>query len=248
MQKSIGKYRVKAAVFGIMLGIPLSLAIYTFVDNRNYGLISFIVVLFALVPFLMRYDLKKPPAREWIPLVTMAAIASVGRFIFAPIPHFKPVSAIVIITAMVFGPEAGFLTGALAALVSNLFFGQGPWTPWQMFAWGLIGFIAGLLNKHGLLKRKWQQLIYGLLTGFLYGWILNIWSASMLMQELTLKSFLYLYATSFGLDLLHGVATVIFLFMLADSWTAKLKRVKIKFGILTGDESDLDEKYPELPE
>lgn len=246
MQKSFGKLRVKAAVFGILFGIPAALAVYTLVDNRNYGLISFIVVLFALVPFLMRYEMKKPPAREWIPLVTMAAIAAVGRFIFAPIPHFKPVSAIVIITAMVFGPEAGFLTGALSALVSNLFFGQGPWTPWQMFAWGLIGFIAGLLNKKGWLKKKWQQLIYGLLTGFLYGWILNIWSATMLMQELTLKSFLYLYLTSFGLDLLHGIATVIFLWLLSDSWTEKLRRVKVKFGIIAGDESDLDEKYPEL--
>src|SRR5690625_7953059 len=74
----------------------------------------------------------------------LIALSSISRVLFAPIPVFKPVSAIVILTAIYFGAEAGFLVGALTALLSNIYFGQGPWTPFQMFAWGIIGLIAGL--------------------------------------------------------------------------------------------------------
>lgn len=228
---------MKVAAAILAAAAPAALGLYTLWDNRSYGLISLIMVILALVPFLMRYEMKKPQAREWIPLVVMAAIASVGRVAFAAIPHFKPVSAIIIITAMVFGPEAGFLTGALSALASNLFFGQGPWTPWQMFAWGLIGFLGGCLARRGWLRKKWQQLAFGLPMGFVYGWIMNIWAATVMMSELNWKSFAYLYLTSFGLDLLHGVATVFFLWVLAEPWTKKLRRVKEKFGIMhTGTE------------
>ncbi|MEG2174861.1 MAG: ECF transporter S component [Oscillospiraceae bacterium] len=217
----------------LLLVLPTALVLYTLFDNRNYGLISLVMVFLALIPFLMRYEMKKPPAREWIPIVTMAAIAAVGRFAFAPLPHFKPVSAIIIVTAMVFGAEAGFLTGALAALASNLFFGQGPWTPWQMFAWGMIGFLAGALAKHGFLKKKWQICLYGATTGYLYGWILNIWAAStMMMAEMSWQAFLSLYVSSFVLDSVHSISTVIFLLLIAGSWGAKLRRVQLKFGIL----------------
>ncbi len=211
---------------------PALLLVFTLLGGKNYALTSVVMVILAMVPFLMLYEMKKPQAREWIPLAVMAAIAAVGRAAFAFIPHFKPVSAIIIITAMVFGPEAGFLTGAVSALASNLFFGQGPWTPWQMFAWGLIGFIAGLLSKAGLLKKKWQMFVFGMATGYIYGWILNIWSGTGFLYELSWKSYLSLCAASFVPDTIHGVSTVVFLWLLSDSWGAKLRRVKTKFGIL----------------
>ena len=94
-----------------MLVFPAALAAFALSGSKNYALISFAMVIMAIVPFLMLYEMKKPQAREWIPLAVMAAIAAVGRAAFAALPHFKPVSAIIIITAMTFGPEAGFLTG-----------------------------------------------------------------------------------------------------------------------------------------
>lgn len=224
--------RTQVMLVLIAVIFPAVLVVFTLSGGHNYALISFIMVILAMVPFLMLYEMKKPQAREWIPLAVMAAIAAVGRAAFAFLPHFKPVSAIIIITAMVFGPEAGFLTGAIAALASNLFFGQGPWTPWQMFAWGLIGFVAGLLAKGGLLKKKWQLLLFGMATGYVYGWILNIWSGAGFLYELSLQSYLSLCVTSFIPDTIHGVSTVIFLWLLSDSWGAKLRRVKTKFGIL----------------
>ncbi len=233
MQKpSLSSHRTKVMFFLVCLLFPVTLYVFILTGMKNYGLISLVMVILAMVPFLMLYEMKKPKAREWIPLAVMAAIAAVGRAAFAFVPHFKPTSAIVIITAMVFGPEAGFLTGAISALASNLFFGQGPWTPWQMFAWGLIGFLAGLLSKKGLLKKKWQLVIFGIACGYIYGWILNIWSGAGFVYGLSWQSYLSLCFTSLIPDGIHSAATVIFLLLLSDSWGAKLRRVKDKFGIL----------------
>ena len=88
----------------------------------------------------------------------MAAMCVVGRTAFSivPLPNFKPVTAIVMITGIAFGPEAGYLTGALAALLSNFLFGQGPWTPWQMFSWGIVGFLTGTLYRTGIFETVGQ--------------------------------------------------------------------------------------------
>ena len=200
--------------------------------SRYYGALSLVMVLAALVCFFLRYEQKRPPAREWIPLAVMASIAALGRMALAPVPHAKPMSAIIIITAMVFGAEAGFLTGALAVVGSNFFFGQGPWTPWQMFAWGMIGFVAGLLGKIGWLDKKWQRCVFGLCAGFMYGWVLNIWTAVTATAGEAGTGFIGLCLLSLPFDILHGMATVIFLWLLADSWGGKLRRVQVKFGLM----------------
>ena len=101
----------------------------------------------------------------------LAAIGVAGRAAFFMVPSFKPVAAIVILTGISFGGEAGFLVGSLTMLISNMFMGQGPWTPWQMLAFGMIGFLAGILYQKGILKaRKFDLCIYGFLSVFLiYG-------------------------------------------------------------------------------
>lgn len=119
-------------------------------------LLALVFLSACALPFYLAFDRRKPRAREMLPMAVMAALGVVGRAVFAiiPLPNFKPVSAIVIITAVAFGPEAGFMTGALTGFVSNFIFGQGPWTPWQMFCWGMIGFAAGLMNKTGAFEGK----------------------------------------------------------------------------------------------
>ena len=90
----------------------------------------------------------------------MTALSVSGRFLFAMLPGFKPVTAIIIITALYFGAQAGFMTGALTALISNIYFGQGSWTPFQMLAWGIVGLLGGILSGY-LKKNKW--LLFNLL-------------------------------------------------------------------------------------
>lgn len=123
----------------------------TLIQNSDL-LLSFVFLFVSALPFYLVFDRKKVKARELTPIALMAALCVVGRAAFAliPLPNFKPVSAIIIITALAFGPEAGYLTGALAAILSNFLFGQGPWTPWQMYAWGLVGYVAGVLANNGV--------------------------------------------------------------------------------------------------
>ena len=203
-----------------------------FWDDRKYYIVSIGIILLSFIPFIMKFEKRRPQARELVTLAVMIAIAVAGRAAFYMLPQFKPVTAIVIITGVAFGGEAGFIAGACTGFISNFFFGQGPWTPWQMFAWGLIGFIAGMLGRHNLLKKKWQLLVFGMFTGYLYGWILNVWSATGFMYELSWQAYIGLCATSFVPDTVHGISTVLFLWLLSDDWGAKLRRIKYKFGIL----------------
>ena len=241
-----------------------------FTVRNAHILLGMFFLLAATVPFMLVYDKRKAQARDLIPIAVMAAIGVAGRAAFAiiPIPHFRPLSAVIIIAAIAFGPEAGFITGALAAFVSNFLFGQGPWTPWQMFSWGMIAFIAGVLYNAGFFRgkagkayftnKRWGRIcptgtnrgdllefarrvtdhapmslcLYGLLTGFLFGWIMNIYFLFGFVSVITWQTIVSIYISSFLFDLSHGVCTFLVLWALAAPWTRKLDRVKVKFGLV----------------
>ncbi|MDR1359055.1 MAG: ECF transporter S component [Coriobacteriales bacterium] len=114
-------------------------------ENFNYYLFSIGIILVALAVMVARFEGHRPRAREIVTLAVMCALCVAGRAAFFMLPSFKPVAAIVIIAGVALGAESGFLIGALAAFVSNFVFGQGPWTPFQMFGFGLVGLFAGLL-------------------------------------------------------------------------------------------------------
>lgn len=230
--KSGGFPAIRPLRWVLMLAVPCGLIFSTLQGDRNYGLLSVILVILAMVPFFLSFERRRPEARELVVIAVMAGIAALGRVAFAPIPNFKPTSAIVIITAMTFGPEAGFLTGAVAALASNLFFGQGPWTPWQMFCWGMIGLIAGMLKNAGWLKNKWSLAAFGFLTGFGFGWVMNIWHVIGFIKPITYQAVIAAYISSFWFDFTHALSTLIFLVILAKPWIKKLERIKTKFGVM----------------
>ena len=166
-----------------------------------------------------------------MPTATLGALAAAGRILFAAIPDFKPVSAICIISGVVFGRRSGFLVGCIAALVSNFFFGQGAWTPWQMYSWGLIGYLAGVFNEIGLFKFKFVLYVWAFLGPLLYGFILNSWYIVGFVHPITWESALLAYGAGLPLDLVHSVATVIFLAALFEPWKKKLLRVKSKYEL-----------------
>ncbi|MPW27236.1 ECF transporter S component [Alkalibaculum sp. M08DMB] len=216
----------------VMLLTPILLVFTTIYDIEQTALLSSLIIIFAMVPFFARFELSKPKPRDIVPLVVLSVIAALGRVAFAPIPHFKPVSAIVIVSGLSFGPQAGFMTGALSALASNMFFGQGPWTPWQMFTWGLVGYLAGLLKKTFLFKKPIFIYIYGFLSGFMFGWIMNIWYIIGFIKPITSTTVVGAYIASFYFDVTHAVATVVFLIPILIPWQKKLNRIKLKFGLM----------------
>lgn len=120
------------------------------------ALLSIVVAVASLVLFFAGYEKSAPRLRDTMPVVVLAALAAAGRILFAPFPSFKPVSAIAIIAGAAFGRRSGFMVGAIAALVSNFFFGQGPWTPWQMYGWGLTGYLGGVLAQLGVFNGVHQ--------------------------------------------------------------------------------------------
>ena len=144
-----------------------------FLDDRKYYFISLLLVIYTMIPFFMSFEGRKPEAREIILIAVLTAIAVAGRAAFFMVPQFKPVIALIIIAGVCFGGEAGFLVGAMTALISNFFFGMGPFTPWQMFCLGLIGYLAGILAQKGVLKKTKASLsIFGGLSTFIiYGGI-----------------------------------------------------------------------------
>ena len=189
-----------------IIATPAMLVACALLHIEQTALLSFAVVMLSLVIFFAGYEASAPRLRDIMPTVVLAALAAAGRILFAPIPDFKPVSAIAIIAGVAFGRKSGFMVGSLAALASNFFFGQGAWTPWQMYAWGLVGYGAGLLAELRIPKRPQANTnkekdndkaketeknvqatraidahpiviyLYGFLSCLGYGFILNAWS------------------------------------------------------------------------
>src|SRR5699024_6205055 len=160
----------------ILLFIPI--IIFTVVNvfaDRSYLFIATAIAILAVISVFLTFEKNDTNTRKLVVLAVLIAISVVGRFVFAALPGFKPVTAIIVISAMFFGSEAGFLVGSLSALISNIYFGQGPWTPFQMFSWGVIGFIAGLPYISAKLKTsKVLLVIYGLFAGVAYSLMMDI--------------------------------------------------------------------------
>lgn len=216
----------------LLLLVPGVLVLCALVQWEQTALLSLMAVIAAVVPFFWQFERKKPRPRDIMPVVVLAAVAAAGRVLFTPIPQVKPVSAIVIIAGICLGRQSGFMTGALAALASNMFFGQGPWTPWQMYAWGLIGYLAGVLEEQGGFRRPLAVYVYGFLSGLLYGLILDSWYIVGFISPITWPSALAGYAAGLPFSLLHGAATVVFLLPLYQPWKRKIGRIQQKFGLL----------------
>ena len=227
--------RTLAAALMILVTIPLTIfaGIYLF-DDRRFHFIALLIILQTMLPFALVFESRKPAARELIVIAVLCAIAVAGRSAFFMLPQFKPVIAVVIIAGVSFGGESGFLVGAMTGFVSNMFFGQGPWTPWQMFAFGIIGFLAGILFRKGLLSRSPSALAVfgGVTTLIIYGGILNPASVLMFQPSPTAQMFLISYLYGLPFDLIHAAASVIFLLILARPMLEKLDRIKAKYGLL----------------
>lgn len=201
--------------------------------NRRYYLSSVIMILLAMLPFFARFEGRRPQLREIVLLAVMTAFAVAGRAAFYWAPQFKPVCAIVILTAVAFNAEAGFITGAASGLISNMFFGQGPWTPWQMLGFGLVGFLAGLLFS-GREVRTAPLTAYGFFSVLIvYGLLLDTGSLLMYSQEVSPAALLAVYASGFSFNLIHAAGTAVFLLLLEKPVLSKLRRIKIKYGMMS---------------
>ena len=220
----------------ILLTIPLTIYIGTnFFGGRKYLFISLAIIFQTFLPFLLMFESRKPQAREIVLISVLCAMAVASRCAFFMLPQFKPFIAIIIVSAACLGAEAGFLIGAQAGFASNFFFGQGPWTPWQMFALGIIGFLGGLLFKSGTIKKTKPALcIFGFLASFLiYGGIMNPASVIMMQNKLSLKMIVAAYGAGLPFDFIQSLATALFMWFISKPIVERIERIKIKYGLIS---------------
>lgn len=226
--------RTALSAFIVLMIIPLTIffGIY-FLGDRKYYFISLLIIIEIMLPFAVAFEGRKPNAREAVTISVLCALSVAGRLAFSPFPEFKPVLAIIIVSSVCLGGETGFLIGAVTGFVSNMFFGQGPWTPWQMFTMGIVGFTAGVLFKKGFLRKtKISLCIFGFFAALvIYGGIMNPASVLMYQPNPTLKMLAASYIPGLPVDLVHAASTAFFLWFAAEPMCEKLERVKVKYGL-----------------
>lgn len=217
----------KAMKFSIPLVIPLIIAIGIYIfEEKRFALISLTIVLLAFLLFVSGFEKRNIGTRRLVLISIMVALSVAGRFI----PFFKPITALTVITAMYIGAEAGFLTGSLSAVISDFYFGQGPWTPFQMFAWGMIGFLAGLLASP-LKKSRPLLLFYGVFAAISFSLIMDVWTVIWYSGAFNVKLYIAAIISALPYTILYSVSNILFLWFFAKPFGEKLERVKLKYGI-----------------
>lgn len=217
--------------FAILLfAVPAVIIIGTLAaGSRAYVWLSICVAVLSCVPFFIAFEKKSGTGRMLI-LAVMVALSVLGRFAFSALPHFKPVTAIVVIAGIYLGAESGFLCGALSAVLSNIIFGQGPWTPFQMFSWGLIGFLAATASPL-LKKSKLALAIYGVFSGILFSLLMDGFSTLWAEGKFSLSRYGAFIVAALPVTAVYAVSNVIFLLALSALMGEKLERITKKYGI-----------------
>lgn len=192
----------------------------------NYGLIAVILMIVFIGYFFISYERKNKNVKEIALMATIAGLAGVLRLPFAALPNIQPTTFIVIMSGYIFGPTAGFVVGAIATLVSNSFLGHGPWTPWQMVAWGLAGCSAGWISSLKLFDKRIPMAIFAFIWGFLFDYIMNLWHWLFFVYPLNLKTFIATYIASFYFDLMHATGNFIFVYFFGNDLMKLFKRFK----------------------
>ena len=222
-----------ATLIVFFLLIPATLFLGTKLSGRSYYITGTLIILELMIPFFMAFEGRRPQARELVVMAVMCALAIAGRVVI-PIPNFKAAYAIIMIAGIAFGPEAGFMVGAITAFASNFFYGQGPFTPWQMFGYGAGGMLAGFLFRKGWLPRKnWVMGAFGFLAVLLWvGPLLDCASIFLLLPKINWPSVAATFLSGFYVNVSQGLCTGLVLYLLGNALLEKLDRIKQKYGMM----------------
>ena len=217
--------------------IPATLFLGTKIPGRSYYITSTLMILELMVPFFMAFEGRKPQARELVVIAVMCAIAIVARTAI-PIPHFKAIFAVIMLSGIAFGPEAGFMVGAISAFASNFFYGQGAYTPWQMMAYGAGGMLAGFLFAKGRLPHKpWVMAVFGFFATILWvGPLLDCSHIFLMLSVINRDSILAALLSGFPVNLSQAICTVLIMLLFGRPLLDKLDRVKTKYGMMEDDD------------
>lgn len=223
----------KTTVFSlltVLILVPATLILGSRLTGRAYYLTGTLLIIELMLPFFLAFEGRRPKARELVLIAVMCALAIVSRAALAFLPHFKPIIGIIMITGAVFGWETGFLVGAVSAFGSNFFFGQGPWTPWQMAAYGLAGLLAGLFGK------KTTPPVLALMGFFstllLVGPVLDLSRLFTVATVMTPRYILMVFVMGIPANIMNAVSTGLTILLLGKPLQDKLLRIRTKYGLV----------------
>lgn len=220
------------SLISIFILIPATVYLGTQLSGRSYYLTGTLIIAETVLPFFLGFEARKPQVRELVTIAVLSALAAVSRIAFAFLPNFKPLTAIVMIAGIAYGAEVGFLTGAVSAFASNFMFGQGPWTPWQMLAYGMGGFLAGII-----FRRSRENILLFSVFGFVcvvcvVGPILDLCTVFTTGSEITPAFAATVFSLGLPFNAIHGASCAMTLLLFGKPLLSKLSRLKTKYGLL----------------
>ena len=226
-----------ATLVVFLICIPLTIWLGTKIPGRSHYITGTLIIIELLVPFFMAFEGRKPQARELVVIAILCAIAIAGRVVI-PIPHFKPTFAIIMLSGMAFGPEVGFMVGAIAAFGGNFFAGQGPYTPWQMLGYGAGGMLAGFIYQKKLLPRKPVVMAaFGFIMCVVWiGPLLDLSSVFLMLTEINKEAVIATFAAGLPVNAMQGLCTVLVMLIFGKPFLEKLDRVKLKYGMMEDED------------
>ena len=211
--------------------IPLTLFLGDKLPGKGYYVTGVLIIFELAIPFFMMFEKRKPQARELAVLAVMVALAVIGR-VAIPVPHFKAAFAIIMLTGIAFGPESGFIVGAITAFASNFFYGQGAYLPWQMIAYGAGGMLAGFVFIRNKKRNPWVMAIFGFFANVLWiGPILDTSHVFVMLSEFSFDAFAASLAAGLPVNLSQGICTALMMLVFGRPLLEKLDRVKRKYGM-----------------
>ena len=205
---------------------PAVVAGAAIIGGRAYVAGASLGALLAVLVFLAGFEQKRIGSRRLIITSVFVALSVVGRFL----PLFKPVTALTMTAGIYLGRESGFAAGAFSALISDFYFGFGPWTPFQMLTWGLIGYIAGVMGE-SLKRSTVRQLVFGVISGLLFSALMDVWATLDFTGGFTAQTYLAALVNSLPFTALYAVSNAVFILLMSRPFGEKLTRIKIKYGI-----------------
>jgi energy-coupling factor transport system substrate-specific component len=220
---------VLIAIVAVAAGAFITTALLPEAEILNWGVLTAVLAALVCLALFFEFEAAATSSKEIALVAMLGTISAVLRVPFAAIPNVQPCTYIIICSGYVFGPIAGFAVGAMTALVSNFFLGQGPWTLYQMIAWGLAGLSAGYLSK--LKLNTIALIVIGVAWGYLYGLITNLWYWTAFIYPLTIKTLLVTELNTVWFDSLHAAGNAVFLGLLGAKTIAILRRFKERFSI-----------------
>jgi hypothetical protein len=195
----------------------------------SWELASFLVLGATLVAGFAWYERSRPPSQVVALVAALAALAIAGRIAFAALPNVKPTTDIVIFAGFALGPAPGFAVGGLTALVSNFWFGQGPWTPWQMAGWGLCGVLGAGLAVVRPRAGRFTLAAFCALAGIAYGALLNFSLMATYGGDLSLQRFLALESRAIPFDAAHAIGNAVLALVAGPAMVRMLIRFRERF-------------------